>query len=420
MKKKKSYILNSINGFFTPDSWQKLGPCDVLLIRHDHDCGYNFNGKPYAQFIDSLGELISKQNLTLKTIATPFSKLTGEKAFNSPVSYNRAALFHTLIGKTTGLLLGRSKGEKIAGKLRTNLWLKMLDKAKPRVVIGIQPDNYACRASKKMGIPVYDLQHGVIEGEIIYYGEKFRKNSPPEDLPTGILCWDNPSTSEIKKWSDKKGVEVLIIGNPWFMRFIDQRDDDVLVKEFKDIKPIFKESKPVILVSLQWGLDVYYKNPGFNMVMIDELEKVILETANSYNWMLRLHPVQLRGKEGGKALEYLDRTFGKLDSVEWKKSSSLPLPLVLKQTDLHITDMSTTVIEAAWLGIKSALLNICICPGGIFEDLYIFERTNGLADVLKHDEKLIRKWIENNIITGKKTLTIENTKNNLNSFINKI
>jgi hypothetical protein len=239
-------------------------------------------------------------------------------------------------------------------------------------------------------------------------------------LPDGILCWDEPSAGALRKWAPQKGIDVRVVGNPWFSRFLSNDPADLLVQGAVNSGKIFHGDRHVILVSLQWGLDFYYRQGGFNGVMVDALERTILETADSYNWLLRLHPVQLRGVAKETAHDYLRRTFGHIESVEWSRCSELPLPIVLQQSDLHITDMSTVVVEAGWMGLYSALLNSNIRPAGSLENIYANERALGLATVLPQDANIIGRWIADTLAKGKGKPSLRETGRALDAFIDEI
>jgi len=403
-----------------PDTWQKLEPCDILLVRADEDCVYTYQGKAYAYLIDSIGDLCDKHGLTIRSVAKPYSRLTGRLAHNTPVSYNRLAAIVGILRRVIQLICGYKYGKEWQTTQLAHFWCKIFDKTKPRYVIGIQPDASLCRAGKKRGVLVYDLQHGVIADEHLWYGERYRVKTPSIDLPDGFLCWDESSAVALRKWAPLKGIDVRIIGHPWFQRFLLPDPEDLLVQQWTAPGRIFNNNRPVILVSLQWGLERYYKFDGFNGVLNDALEKTILETADTYNWLIRLHPVQMCGVINKKVQNYLERTFSHLESVEWCLCSELPLPIVLKQVDLHITEHSSVVIEAGWMGVYSALLNSHIRPGGILENLYKYERDLGLATVLPQDANTIKRWIMETLTKGKREPSLLDFDKALHAFINEI
>jgi hypothetical protein len=414
-----SRIKRLLRGACIRDTLYTLNPCDILLVRHDNDCGYTFQGKAYAHLIDSFGDLCTKQTLKVRAVATPFSVLVGTRAYHSPVSYNQAHIIIGLFRQMVQVIKDAEIATRWVKSHRMAIWNDILDKAKPKIVVGIQPDEYLCRAGKNKGIPVYDLQHGTITDEHSWYGENFRASTPTEDLPDGFLCWDNQSATTISKWAHQKDIRVLNIGNPWFLRFIKADSDDLLVQEAIDQGKI-RDDRPCILLTLQWGMEYNYSDSCSNGVIIDALEKVILDTFYEYNWILRLHPVQLRGDEREPTLHYLTRTFGEEKTQFWLNSSQIPLPIVLRQVDIHITHHSTVVIEAAWMGVRSALLNQQIYKGGNKESIYAHERARGMAEVLPHNPEIIKQWIVNTLAKGRAEPTLRDSSQALDAFIDEI
>jgi hypothetical protein len=344
--------------------------------------------------------------------------MCGVKTHNRKISYNRSALAYAILSRVARLIIGRSRALDWVNGKNTNLWQNILNVANPACVISTHPGLGLCRAGKMKGIPIYDFQHGVINDQHPWYGKNYRANMMPRDLVDGFLCWDEQSASTLRKWAPQKGIVVKVVGNPWFSRFMYPAPDDLLVQEALGAGHIFSNGRPNVLVSLQWGMMVSSaSNDGF---MVDALKKTILETSDSFNWLLRLHPVQMRGPEKKISFNYLINTFGHLNSVEWQQSSELPLPVILNQTDLHVTDSSTVVVEAAWLGIRSAVLNIDISPGGVAESYFFYERDIGLAEVVPPETNAIKQWLSDTYKKGRGDSTLKHTRKALHAFINDI
>jgi hypothetical protein len=390
--------------FFSQSKWEVLRKSDVLVVRHDANCGYNYKGMVYSPIIDTIVDICFSRGVSVQSVASPYSKLVGTQAYNSPVTFNRSFIFVALFGRVVTLLIGDKKGAEWVTRNRANIWLKILQSVDPKIVISIQAEPALCRAGRMMGISVYDYQHGVIDRKGKWYGELLTK-SKSSDLPHGFLCWDQPSAEALSGWAAEKGSSVTVVGHPWFQRFSNVSADDSLAEAAtREYGRIFNDEKPVILVALQWGLHIhYYPEETFNKVLCDALESVIKSTNNKYNWLLRLHPVQLRGEEGVYCERYLTAQFSGM-TVEWKKASNIPLPILLAQTDLHITDMSTVVVEASWFGIPSALLNPFLNKGGRLEGLYEHERVSGIATLVPQNSDSIISWIEEHLRAGKVAL----------------
>lgn len=394
-------LKNLLSMVLLDNGWTRFCSTNVLVVRHDADCGYQYQGAAYSPIVDSIVEICSAEGLSVLSIATPYSRLSGAKAFNNPRVLNRKFFIVAVISRLIVPIAGKARSVQWAASRRAAIWRRVLERVKPRLVIGVQPDPYLCRASKALGIPVYDIQHGVIAADHWWYGKTLRNEVAEADLPTGFLCWDQPSAATLAEWAPQRGASVEVVGNPWFQRFRFPTENDHLVKEALQCGRIYSNGKPTLLVSLQWGLHIhYYRSSDFNKVMCKALESVIKRTHGKYNWLLRLHPVQLRGREGLYCEGYLTREFGEYAEVEWRQVSGLPLPTVLAQADLHITDMSTVVTEAAWLGVPSALLNPYLAEGDKLESLYQYERQAGLATLVPQQADQIEAWIEEKLGGG--------------------
>jgi len=402
------------------DTWQLINPCDVLLVRHDNNCGYKYCGKVYAQLIDSFGELCNRRNLKVSSVATFGSKFIGNLAYYSPVSYDKSFVTIAIIGKVVKILRGRDFGIKWGESHYKNLWCEILEKAAPKIVIGIQPDKHLIQAGKLKKIPVYDLQHGIITDEDPYYGEVYRRDNPITNLPDGFLCWDEQSIVTILKWAKNKGIPIIKVGNPWFLRFVTIHPDDLLVNKAIAREKIIGDDRPCIMVTLQWGLAKYYVEREFNGVMVEVLEKVILDTIDTYHWILRLHPIQMIGSERKRVLNYLKTTFGDENVRRWLIESEIPLPLVLSVADLHITDHSAVVVEAAWMGIRSGLLGKELGSGKKYESWFSHERSIGMAEVLPQNPDIIKQWIVTTLAKGPAKPTLKDSSQVLDTFIDNI
>jgi hypothetical protein len=418
-KERVDHYLLLLRLFLRTDSWQHFKPCDVLLVRHDGDCGYTFHNKAYAQIIDSFGDVCTRHGLIVSSVAAGGGNLTGKRAYHSPVPYTRKKdIITQIIRKGVRLIkrqnidIGHEKSNQV------DQWYRILERSSPKCVICIQPNEYLCQAGKRKKIPVYDLQHGVICDEHDWYGEVYRKEIPINDLPDGFLCWDDQSVATLSKWACNKGIRVLKVGNPWFLRFAHVQPDDLLVNEALANCDMIVDNRPCILVSLRWG---FSSDRMCNDVIVKALEEVILDTAELYNWIIRLHPITLRvGHKREKVLYYLNITFGAEKTKQWLMISEIPLPVVLSKADLHITYESSIVIEASWLGVRSGVLSERFGPDGECQTLFSYERSAGMADNLPQNPEVIKQWIIDTLAKSRGKSTLNDTRQNLDSFIDEI
>lgn len=392
-----SFIFRCVISIYHKDTWKSLTPCDVLLICHDNDRGYNFENKAYAQYIDSIGDILIRNKINVKSVAKPFSSLVGSRAYGNPISINRTRLFIAIQGVVSHIFKLR-KFEKWGNKEDIiKLWIKILELSSPKVIIAIQPEKTLCYLCNKLNKQIIDLQHGVISKNDNYYNIKNNVQEEFNNYPSIYFCWDKSSFTILEGIlpPEKKIKE---IGNPWLNRFKNTSKNDALVNQAIIHKNKIKNNKPTILVSLHRAIQQeYIKNKNsesFNSAVT--LEKIILKTHQDYNWLLRLHPVQLRGWQYKTVLKNLYNKYGHIKNIDWEICSITPLPIVLQWTDLHITHHSSVTIEAASMGIPTALIAPHIFCKNKFPDLFAYEREIGIAEIINVQVDEIENWIIKN------------------------
>jgi hypothetical protein len=389
---------------------QRIAPAQVLLICGDTDRGYIYQGKRYAQLLDSINERLSENGIETLTIADPFAKVYGALAFGKVYSINgliaRANLKYTILRKIKGDFT-------IHDNPVVKAWTRVIAKANPQIIIGIQPSSELCIAACSDNVWIADLQHGILSDEG-YYGVKKRAILNDQGWPSSILCWDQASSEWLKEKLGSR-VESRIIGNPWFLRFLNPSISDNLVQNA--IKLVYKVSnEPVILVTLQWGVKRTSENHeiGIPMALLNYIKK----NNKGVIWWLRIHPVQLQGQKGKVFLQKIGREFEGHNNVLWKMPSKHPIPLILKGVDLHITIQSAVTIESAWFGIKTALLHPS--PDLMYE--YFKEQLDGeMAEIVIASETDIKQWIDRQLKELKDKNTIPELNETLiNEFISDI
>ena len=414
-----SYLekIQAIKYIFKIDSYNSLNNRDILFYDHDGHRNFYYKKKYYAPLIDSVRDSFEKINKSSVTIAEPYSQIVGKKAFGDVIDFNGSFARASFKRK---LFLFFKKEIYIGQFGYESLWLKILKLVKPQILIGIQPSASLCFACHKLDIIVYDLQHGVISETHPWYGAKFKQSLPSNILPSGFLCWNEVSKKILEKWTVKKNIHVLNIGHPWLNRFLNSKKDDVLVENSN--KEYLKKNKSklkTILISLTWGWvnrddKFHYENFetkfdhyfGFPKGLL----QCIIKNRNNYNWKIRLHPVQLEGKELNGIFSLLNDKFKNFKNVEWNNSSLEPLPLILKNADLHITVDSSVVIEACVFKLKSALIAPIPKTDLWLKSYYQEELSSGLAEYVANDPDIINSWIVENI-NQKNSSSLDNSMN---------
>jgi hypothetical protein len=382
----------------TPSDIDQVKPCIALLCRKDVHCSHVFQGRAYAPLIDSVGDRLRAKGASVSEIALPFSRLVGPLAYGNPHNFHRTLLIELLKAKAASILKPSSAGRGRAAA-QVAIWRKILQRSRPRVVIGIMPSEPLCLAGHEAGIPVLDLQHGVISEQHPWYGAAYRATCPPETLPHGFLVWDAASARVLDTWTRARGISVEVIGNPWFHRFHRSETDDLVVKDALASSRVFAGDKPTMLFSMQHGQHPRYSSGRHTRYLPEAVEQLIDATRLEYRWLLRLHPVQLNGVEREGVLRYLGERFGRHENVDWQRASRIPLPALLKQVDLHITDLSSLIIEASWMGVPSAILSPDIHDGRPYSAYFLEQRANGAAFAVPMEAQSIQAWIRDRLQT---------------------
>jgi hypothetical protein len=106
-----------------------------------------------------------------------------------------------------------------------------------------------------------------------------------------------------------------------------------------------------------------------------------------------MHPVTLRNNDKTRIASFLKNHFGHLENVNWEEVSLASLPFLLKSSSFHITYNSSTVVEAAWLGIPSAVFCHLLGNSEIWSDAFAKEKSMGLVTILSDDEVRIQEWL---------------------------
>lgn len=279
-------------------------------------------------------------------------------------------------------------------------WKLLLRFIRPKCIVAIDWDSTLNEVANLLKIKLFYIQHGVINEDHLYFGQNVLKNINYKKLPYGFLAWNNQSA-----YNFNNICRSYIVGNLWLNRFM-KTDKDNLVAYYDKFGTFNQIKRGNILLTLTWG------NPEF-IYFNSDIITAIKGTFNDYMWLIRLHPVTMTNQtymDGFK--DFLRDSFAPeiLESVEWEFTSKLPLPVILKTVDLHVTIESSCVIEAALFGIKSLIINskvISYSPDGLSVPPYggpsyfKLERENGFAEIW--DKKIpIVDWISYNIINKPK------------------
>ena len=395
--KKLTAFNKSCKGLFQIDEFKSLTETEILFFCHDINRSYTYHGKKYSTIVDTLNELFIEQGITSLTIARPYSTIPTNTCFGNVCRVNgliaRAYLFGYLQNLITKIFPGFKS--KSIYQFQVDIWGVILNKTKPKVIIGIEPIKELCEAAKVRGICVIDLQHGAnMDASGTNAGHYYRmgyREPEQKGWPDFTACWDT-SSCKLMREHRASYLKPILLGHPWVSRFlsVNAKKDD-LIQEL-NIKYPLEKTKPVILFSLQYTRDVDGNSNSFPPIPI-QLDKFIRTEGDSYTWWIRIHPQLLRQPHRDRILKEINEMYGSYHNVNWTEVSYAPLPYVLEKTDLHFTRDSSVTKEAAMLGVKTGLFGI---PGrhDEVEELFSNEIKENYAKFLDvNDYEEIRAFI---------------------------
>ncbi len=380
--KKSAHILKSAFSFLKAyfDDYKnnaEIKKYDTIFLTHSISRSFLVNGKMYNIFSDPFTDILS--NLNMKTLVLEYAPHNEYRIprYNPSMFIDLQLLFlqikrhflrkkidnityinndykrldEYLQTKVNGFNLGEING--IYRNIRyiravANFFKKIFSIVNPHIgivvnyygIIGMA-FNLACR---EFGIPSMDVQHGVQGSLHPAYG---RWHCVPEKgyalLPSRFLCWSEKEAAVIEEWSKKVSDWHLpiVLGNLCIDMFKDKNNP--LVKYFgSKIHDIINNNKKElnILITLQTGR-------GLQSIFKDAIES----SPKSWFWWVRMHPAM----QADQIKIINDLRNMNVSNYNLEDASALPLYGLLPQMDVHVTEWSTTVIEAAQFGVLSVI-----------------------------------------------------------------
>lgn len=217
----------------------------------------------------------------------------------------------------------------------SNLFKLLLSKHRPEKIFGLcyysTPMFALNYTANKLGIPIYDMQHGG-QGRLhpMYNFQKIPV-SGYNTLPKTFLCWDTTSRSNLQSWLKNQTYhEAETVGNPW-VDFQLNNNATILSKE-----------KKIILFTLQ------------DTILPSYILECIQDTPDTYHWWIRVHPRMTEAKSN-IIKQLSERNIS--HKVEFDRAFEYSLPILLKQSVVHISRFSGSIIESALVNTPSIIID---------------------------------------------------------------
>lgn len=360
----------------------KVGRADTVLFS-DGVSFAQLSGRHYERFCDPLRERLARVGVT-SLLLTPLHayayprhspsvfvqpaldvarvRAVAESRVRRPEldlpGYDEAVAF--LERRHPGIVLPtRTRLSRVVVNIEVfaSMYSRLLRRARPRVVYVVcfyGSERFAMLlAARRLGIPTVDIQHGY-SGELHWAYSRWT-NMPSggyELLPRYFWCWSEDERRTMSAWADQSGGahRVLVGGNLFANMWRDGRNE-VVHRYDEDVSgQIARHPGKVAVLYAANGLETDDQ--------LRRLASVIRATASDMFWYCRLHPC--RSTDAGRAAEILRSE--QASTFEIERATRLPLYAWLRHVSLHVTESSTTVMEASDFGVPSVLFGAVEAP----------------------------------------------------------
>ncbi|MEO6773411.1 MAG: hypothetical protein ABI467_10390 [Kofleriaceae bacterium] len=339
------------------------GQADAVFFTHTTCRVFQVEGRWYDQFCEPIAELLATRGLTSRflehapdhqyrvprshasQLIQPALSALALLARAAPVPGERelAAYFarhhpalqpsFTAVRKNVAVL-----------RLYARYFARELARIRPRLGFVVNyydlPAMAFVLACRELGIRTVDIQHG-IQGEL-HMAYSHWNQVPAAGyavLPSLFWCWSEDEAREIRAWSEPvaRWHRPLVGGNLVLDKFM--HDDDALVKVFdREVSRCTTATNVLVTLRPRGGVPLLVR-------------AAIEASPRDWTWWIRLHPAMLAERAAvEEALAgYRDRR------IVIEEATRLPLYAVLRHMNAHLTEISSTVLEADRFGVPSVL-----------------------------------------------------------------
>ncbi|MBS1492661.1 MAG: hypothetical protein JST55_04085 [Bacteroidetes bacterium] len=362
-----SIYLSEINSIHDSKKNQNAkGKYDILFLNVSSTRYYKIGDKWFNPFSDSFVNYLEKENVSSLVLEYPdeqkIPRYRGSKYIGTGINLmNLNVLFQKRFEKADITKLKDFNNFLGTIKLSEDFFLKkilrvlnysyyyekILKKTNPSVVIVEGFYSYIAMglvlAAHRQNVKCIDVQHGVqSENDFLYSKWTKLPVDGYELLPDIFWCWCEVEKNSIDKWAmNSKKNSAITGGNP--VLELDENNEN--------IKKFTSEIESIKNSSLD-SINILYTHQA-SFEISETLFNVIKKSPANWKWWVRFHP-QYKDAQGMVAAKIAKYNFPNVIS---ENVIEYPLPLLLKNMDLHVTEFSSSVLEAEMLGVPSIVLD---------------------------------------------------------------
>lgn len=390
IRRRLSEVFRRIWALRLPDSFREVPVCDVIVCCADCDRTDTLDGLAYSRMADGLTEALAARGVAVRSLALPYALLAGSATWAQAYSANRYFFACSVIARLRQLF----RRPPLLREKTQDFYARLLARTGAKSLVGIGLPVAAIRAAKAANVRSIEILHGYGYSSVPWGWD----TAAPHELPDMVLAFDSVSATTFGQLRGK-GLSVRTIGNYWYRKFLVPEEFQRLPLAWRDLSWLPRDRK-VVLVSLSWGYDGDHGGYTFfagilrNGLFPDELVDVIGLAGGAYHWIFRLHPVQLAGPRFEHYKKILDRLCRTYRNCEWERGSHAALPALLNRCDAHVSMISMTAYDAAFLGVRSLMLCPTLKAGGPNELMFRDLETQGFVTRGDFDTQKIHAWLQ--------------------------
>jgi len=203
-----------------------------------------------------------------------------------------------------------------------------------------------CLAARRSGVPSIDVQHGVTRENPAYAGWTRFPEGGYALLPGAFWCWSPEDAEPMERWpaAARPHHVAWVGGHPWLAYWGadgGQAGRKLSEPDRARVRAL-RGADLNVLVSLTWSSH-----------LSPVLEALMRAAPPTWRFWIRLHPLM---EDQRSAIRRRCRELlGGRAAVD--AATDLPLPLLLREADVHLTHNSSVVQEAAALGTPSVVID---------------------------------------------------------------
>ncbi len=238
-------------------------------------------------------------------------------------------------------------------------------------------------AARTFGVPTFDVQHGFTG---TYNWQNSHWSALPSDgyalLPDAFAVWDQRSARHVSRFWPANGHphRIVEVGRP-------DLSFDVLPDEWRshvdNVAKLVEGWEKVALVTLSSTA-----SGGFNEVLIGAMKMA----PKNWLWLIRCHPVASdKTVQPAGVMEALMNNG--VQNARVYEPSALPLAALLLKADHHITSFSSSVFDAAGLGVPTTFmspLSLMLTPDLVRDKLARYAKTPAELTASLIDDAAVR------------------------------